>query len=67
MGKAGKIIVFIIVAFVISLLASLMKEAGAGAVMSVAGIAIFILYRAMFSKSKSYEIPNDDNDITLKK
>jgi len=67
MGKGGKIVVFIIVALVVSLLASVMKEAGAGAVMSVAGIAIFILYKVMFSNSKSSETQNDENEITLNK
>jgi L-asparagine transporter-like permease len=66
MGKAGKVVVFIIVAFVLVILATLMKEAGAGAVMSIAGVAIFILYQAMFKKSKQEE-PNNENDITLKK
>jgi 4-hydroxybenzoate polyprenyltransferase len=67
MGKGGKIIVFIIVAFVLVLIATLMKEAGAGAVMSVAGIAIFFLYQAMFKKSKPEDGQNQDKDITLKK
>ena len=67
MGKGGKIVVFIIVAFVLVLVATVMKEAGAGAVMSVAGIAIFILYQAMFKKSKPEENQSKDNDITLKK
>lgn len=67
MGKGGKIVVFIIVAFVLVLIATLMKEAGAGAVMSVAGIAIFILYQAMFKKSKPEDGQNQDKDITLKK
>ena len=66
MGKGGKIVVFIIVAFFLVLIATLMKEAGAGAVMSVAGIAIYILYQAMFKKSNS-EDTNDENDIVLKK
>jgi len=67
MGKGGKIVVFIIVAFVLVLIATLMKEAGAGAVLSVAGVAIFILYQAMFKKSKPEEEQNQDKDITLKK
>lgn len=67
MGKGGKIVVFIFVAFVLGLLAIIMKEAGAGAVMSVAGIAIFILYQAMFKKSNPEETQSEDNDITLKK
>ena len=66
MGKGGKIVVFIIVAFVLAVVATLMKEAGAGAVLSVAGVAIYILYQAMFKKS-STEDANDENDITLKK
>lgn len=66
MGKGGKIVVFIIVAFVLVIVATVMKEAGAGAVLSVAGIAIYILYQAMFKKSKTEE-QNDDNDITLKR
>jgi uncharacterized membrane protein len=67
MGKGGKIVVFIIVAFVLVLVATLLKEVGAGAVMSVAGISIFILYQAMFKKSKPEEGQNQDKDITLKK
>lgn len=66
MGRGGKIIVFIIVAFVIVVIATVMKEAGAGAVLSIGGVAILILYQAMFKKSKPEE-QNDDNDITLKK
>ena len=67
MGKGGKIVVFIIVAFILVLIATLMKEAGSGAVMSVAGIAIFILYQAMFKKRKPEEEQNQDKNITLKK
>ena len=67
MGKGGKVVVFIIVAFVLVFLATVMKEAGAGAVMSGAGIAIFFLYQAMFKKSKPEDSQSEDNDITLKK
>lgn len=67
MGTGGKIVIFIIVAFVLVIIATAMKEAGAGAVMSIAGIAIFILYQAMFSKSKPEENSNEERDITLKK
>ena len=63
MGKGGKIAVFVIVVFFILIIATVMKEAGAGAVMSVAGIAILILWFAMFKKSE----PEEDNDVTLKK
>lgn len=66
MGKGGKIAVFIIVALLLSFIAVALKEAGAGAVLSVAGIAIFILYKAMFKKDKDEE-QNGDNDIILKK
>lgn len=66
MGKGGKVVVFIIVALVLALVATVMKEAGAGAVLSIAGVAILILYQAMFKKNKP-ENKNDDNDITLKK
>ncbi|WP_417875823.1 hypothetical protein [Winogradskyella sediminis] len=66
MGKGGKVVVFIIVALVLALVATVMKEAGAGAVLSIAGVAILILYQTMFKKSKA-EDKNDDNDITLKK
>jgi 4-hydroxybenzoate polyprenyltransferase len=67
MGKGGKIVVFIIVAFVLALLATLMKNAGAGAVMGIAGVAIFILYQALFKKSKPNDKQNEDKDITLNK
>lgn len=66
MGKGGKVVVFIIVAFVLALVATVMKEAGAGAFFSIAGAAIYFLYQVMFKKSKPEE-QNDDNDITLKK
>jgi len=66
MGKGGKVVVFIIVVFVLVLVAHVMKEAGAGAVLSIAAVATVILYQAMFKKSKPEE-QNDDNDITLKK
>lgn len=68
MGKAGKVVIFIVVALLLAVLATVMKEAGAGAVMSIAGVAIFILYQAMFKKSEPDEKANDsDSDITLKK
>lgn len=67
MNKGSKIIVFIAVAFVVLLLATFMKEAGAGAVMSVAGVAIYILYQAMFKKSTSDKKSDDGKDITLRK
>jgi hypothetical protein len=67
MGKGGKIGVFIIVTLVLIVVASVMKESGAGPVMSIAGTAIFILYQAMFKKSKPEDIQSKDNDITLKK
>lgn len=67
MGKGGKIVVFIIVVFVLVLVATVMKKAGAGAVFSVAGFAIFLLYQTMFKKSKPEENQSEDNDITLKK
>lgn len=66
MGKVGKIIVFILVAFVLVIIATVMKEAGAGAVLSIAAVAVLILYRAMFKKSKPAE-NEDDNEITLRK
>ena len=59
--------VFIVVALVLAVLATVMKEAGAGAVMSIAGVAIFILYQAMFKKSDSEENTDGGDDITLKK
>jgi membrane protein implicated in regulation of membrane protease activity len=71
MGKGGKIVVFIIVAFVVLfvvfLIATLMKGAVAAVVMSVSGIAISILYQALFKKSKPDEEQNHDKDLTLKK
>lgn len=67
MGKGGKIVVFIIVVFVLVLLATIMKNAGAGAVFSVAAIVIVILYRAMFKKSEPEKNQSEDNEITLKK
>lgn len=66
MGTSGKIAIFIIVALLLSIIAIVLKEAGAGAVLSIAGVAIFILYQAMFKKDKNKE-HNEDNDITLKK
>jgi len=41
-----------------------MKENGAGAVLSVAGVAIYLLYQAMFKNSKDDE---GGSDITLQK
>jgi len=63
MSKSSKIVVFIIVAIVISLIATILKEAGAGAVMSIAALAIWLLYSAMFKKKK----PEETKDITLNK
>ena len=69
MGKSSKILVFILVAFVLSILAMALKEAGAGAVLSIAGVAIVILYQAMFKKNSSQKDTETDadTDITLKK
>jgi uncharacterized membrane protein len=68
MSKTGKIIVFIIVALFLMVLATVMKEAGAGAVLSVAGTAIIVLYYAMFKKSDDNgDSGNSDSDITLNK
>jgi 4-hydroxybenzoate polyprenyltransferase len=67
MGTAGKIAVFIIVAFVLLLGAILMKEAGAGAIVSIAGVAVYLLYQAMFKKSDPEEKQNEDQEITLRK
>ncbi len=67
MGKSGKIIIFIVVAFVLIVMATIMKEVGAGAVVSIAVIAIVILYQAMFNKSKDKTEQSPKNDIKLKK
>jgi hypothetical protein len=66
MEKGVKIVVFIVVALVLTVVAIAMKEAGAGAVLSIAGVAIYILYQVMFKKNSSAKQP-DSNDITLKK
>lgn len=67
MNNGKKIIVFIIVALLLSFMAIVLKEAGAGAVLSIAGLSIYILYQAMFKKSKPEENKSKDNEITLKK
>ncbi len=78
MGKSGKIVVFIIVAFVITMIAAALKKSGAGAVLSVGAVAIYILYQSMFKKDKKAEVgtestlkkydeDNEGKEITLKK
>ena len=66
MGKTAKIIIFIIVCSVVAFIAMALKTAGAGAVMSIAGVAIWILYSAMFS-SKKEESKREDTEISLNK
>lgn len=60
-----KVTIFIIVCFVILVISMALKEAGAGAVMSIGALAIIILYKVMFKKDK--EEDQDSNDISLKK
>lgn len=67
MGKGGKVIVFIIVVFVLVLISTAIKQSGGGAVMSIAGIAILFLYRALFKKNNSEGKQREENNITLKK
>ena len=64
MNKGAKVVVFIIVALVLVTVATIMKENGAGAVLSVAGVAIYLLYQAMFKNSDDDE---GGSDITLQK
>lgn len=67
MNSGKKITVFIIVALAISFIAMALKEAGAGAVLSIAGLAIFFLYQALFKKDKTKQNKEEDTNITLKK
>ncbi len=78
MGKAGKVIVFVFVCFVILFGLAIIKEAGGGAVMWLGALVIPLIYKSMFGKkeepnnSQSNEITlnkdvQNDNDIILKK
>ena len=73
MKKGRKILIFIFVCFVLFSIATAMKHAGAGSVMSIAGIATYILYQAMFSSKKTNDISmqqkeaNTSDEITLNK
>lgn len=62
MGKAGKVIVFIIVCLVIIVVLTLIKESGGGAVMWLGALAIPLIYKSMFGKKN-----DNNNDITLQK
>jgi hypothetical protein len=66
MGKAGKVIVFVIVCFVILVVLTVIKEAGGGAVMWLGALAIPLIYKSMFGK-KDEEPSNQSSDITLNK
>jgi len=66
MGKAGKVIVFVIVCFVILVGLDVIKKAGGGAVMWLGVLVIPLIYKSMFSK-KDKEPSNQSNDITLNK
>ena len=66
MGKAGKVIVFVIVCFLIIVVLTGLKEAGGGAVMWLGAIAIPLIYKSMFGKKNEHS-ENQSNDITLNK
>lgn len=65
MGKSKKIGVFIIIAFTLSISAALLKEAGAGSVMWIAGTAIFIVYHLMFKGSSSKNRQKKDAKLKI--
>jgi hypothetical protein len=67
MGKAGKVITFIIVCFVILVGLTAIKKSGGGAVMWIGVLLIPIIYRSLFSKKEEDETSDDSNDITLNK
>lgn len=66
MGKAGKVIVFVLVCLVIFGVLTVIKEAGGGAVMWLGAIAVVFIYQSMFGK-KDDGNTNQNKDITLKK
>lgn len=66
MGKAGKVITFIIVCLVIVVGLTVAKESGGGAVMWIGALLIPIIYRSLFGK-KEEESNEDSKDITLNK
>ena len=51
MGKAGKVIVFVILCFVVIVVLTGIKESGGGAVMWLGAIAIPLIYKGMFNKN----------------
>ena len=66
MGKAGKVITFIIVCLVIPVGLTVIKESGGGAVMWIGALLIPIIYKSLFGK-KEEEETSDSKDITLNK
>ncbi len=66
MGKAGKVIVFVIVCLVIVVVLTAIKESAGGAVMWLGALAIPLIYKSMFGK-KDAEQSNQSSDITLNK
>jgi hypothetical protein len=65
MSKTGKITVFVIVSFVIIVVATIIKELNGGAFMWIAAIVIGVLYKSLFSKKATDS--EDTDEITLKK
>lgn len=66
MGKAGKVITFIIVCLVILVGLTVIKESGGGAVMWIGALLIPIIYKSLFGK-KEEEETSESKDITLNK
>lgn len=63
MSKQGKILMFIIIAFLLLLIATTMKKMGAGAVVSLAIVAIIGLYNFLFKQDeKSQEVEKKSNE-----
>lgn len=66
MGKGGKIVVFIIVAFLILVGVTLIEESPemAGPFFTIGAVVILVLWRALFKKNKDSE---ESGDLSLRK
>ena len=72
MSSGRLVAIFLLVAFIIAIIGTLLKELAGLHVMSLCGIAILILYKAMFNESKEedeyeeieveIEVDDDDDD-----
>lgn len=70
MGKAGKIIIIVIIGFFGLVLLTIIKESNGSGIgyFGLFGIAMFFVYKSLFKKNdSSTDIEKSDDEIKLKK